>query len=73
MERDEVMKLAWDAGLTSRYRHYDDWIEAGPSGNELMDFVALVVAAERERIANKIEKLPFGDTSQSFAVWVRQQ
>jgi hypothetical protein len=27
---------------------------------------------ERERLAKKIEKLPFGDTSQSFAVWVRQ-
>ncbi len=28
-------------------------------------------AAEKERIAKKIEQLPFGDTAQSFAIWVR--
>lgn len=72
MTRDEVMKMAFEVGLTSRFRQYDDWIEAGPSGNELMDFAILIASAERERIAKKIEKLPFGDTSQSFAVWVRQ-
>ena len=27
----------------------------------------------KEKLAQKIEKLPFGDTSQSFAVWVREQ
>ena len=37
----------------------------------LMTFAKLVAEAEKERIAKKIEKLPFGDTAQSFAIWVR--
>jgi hypothetical protein len=40
--------------------------------DNIVSFFYMVQAAERERIAKKIEKLPFGDTSQSFAVWVRQ-
>ena len=62
MERDEVMKLAKEAGL----------LDGPVFAQGLERFAALVAAAERERIAKKIEKLPFGDTSQSFAVWVRQ-
>ena len=62
MERDEVMKLAKEAGL----------LDGPVFAQGLERFAVLVAAAERERIANKIEKLPFGDTSQSFAVWVRQ-
>lgn len=29
--------------------------------------------SERENLAAKIEKLPFGDTSASFAAWIREQ
>ena len=32
----------------------------------------LVAQLERERIAKKIEQLPFGDTSASFAIYVRE-
>lgn len=28
-------------------------------------------AEERERIANQIDRMPFGDTAASFAVWIR--
>ena len=39
---------------------------------QLQAFAALVASAERERIAKKIEQLPFGDTSASFAIYVRE-
>lgn len=39
---------------------------------QLQAFAALVVKHERNRIAQKIEQLPFGDTSASFAIYVRE-
>ena len=38
----------------------------------LAKFATIVASAERERIAKKIEQLPFGDTSASFAIYVRE-
>jgi hypothetical protein len=35
-------------------------------------FATLVAQQENERIAQKIEHLPFGDTSASFAIYVRE-
>ena len=29
------------------------------------------LAEERERIASQIDRMPFGDTAHSFAVWIR--
>ena len=37
----------------------------------VVEFAALVAAAERERLAQSIEQMPFGDTATSFAVYVR--
>ena len=34
-------------------------------------FAQLLLQAERERIANQIDRMPFGDTAASFAVWIR--
>jgi hypothetical protein len=45
------------------------WSEASLA--RLTEFVNLVRQNEKERIAKKIEQLPFGDTAQSFAIWVR--
>ena len=39
---------------------------------ELEAFAKLVAKQERERIAKKIEQLPFGDTAASFGVYVRE-
>jgi hypothetical protein len=35
-------------------------------------FAYLIAQQERERIAKKIEQLPFGDTAASFGVYVRE-
>ena len=39
---------------------------------QLQAFAKLVAKQERERIAQKIEQLPFGDTAASFGVYVRE-
>ena len=39
---------------------------------QLQAFAKLIAEQERERIAKKIEQLPFGDTSASFAIYVRE-
>ena len=38
----------------------------------LIHFATLFAQQENERIAQKIEQLPFGDTSASFAIYVRE-
>ena len=48
MTRDEIMKMANESGLVSDYKQYDDWIDAGPGGQELIAFAKLVAQAERE-------------------------
>lgn len=35
-------------------------------------FAEAIREQERQRIADLIDRMPFGDTSQSFAIWIRQ-
>lgn len=39
---------------------------------QLQAFARLIAEHERDRVAKKIEQLPFGDTSASFAIYVRE-
>ena len=39
---------------------------------QLETFAELIKQKERERIANQIDRMPFGDTAASFAVWIRE-
>ena len=63
MNRENIIRMAQEAGLDPDLWNYTDAFER---------FAALVASAERERIAKKIEQLPFGDTSASFAIFVRE-
>ena len=63
MNREDIIKLAQEAGF--------HMIPDDPTAPEFERFAALVAAAERERLAQSIEKMPFGDTATSFAVYVR--
>jgi hypothetical protein len=41
-------------------------------GNDsIKAFAALVIEAERKRLATECAMLPFGDTAASFAVWIK--
>ena len=62
MTQDEIIEMWKNSG---------DLEIIGMPYSKIEAFAKLVAEAEKERIANKIEQLPFGDTAQSFAIWVR--
>ena len=74
MNREDIVRMALEASNNSEFTfvpEQDDdlvclYLE------ELKKFTDLVIQQERERIAKKIEQLPFGDTSASFAIYVRE-
>jgi hypothetical protein len=43
-----IKELAKQAGLCYTLGNYEDWIDAGPAGDELTKFAELVAAHERE-------------------------
>jgi hypothetical protein len=67
MTKEDIIRMARQVGLPY-------WYQTEGIVNEalLIKFADLVASAERERIAKKIEQLPFGDTSASFAIYVRE-
>ena len=64
MNREHIIRMAQEAG-------FDDFA-IGVRQELLEHFATLVAQLERERIAKKIEQLPFGDTAASFAIYVRE-
>ena len=64
MTREDVVRIALEVGF------YDG--EVDKCQLMLERFAYLVAKQERERIATKIEQLPFGDTAASFGVYVRE-
>lgn len=67
MNREDIIAMAREVGLPH-------WYETEGVVNEalLIKFATLVAQLERERIAKKLEQLPFGDTAASFAIYVRE-
>jgi hypothetical protein len=64
MNREDVIRIALEVGF------FDG--EVDKCQLMLERFAYLVAQQERERIAKKIEQLPFGDTAASFGVYVRE-
>ena len=64
MNREDVIRIALEVGF------YDGEIDKCQL--MLERFAYLVAQQERERIAKKIEQLPFGDTAASFGVYARE-
>lgn len=71
MSKEKAIELARQVGFEQvSPGSKDTWI---CFTEEIQHFYQLVIKHDREQLAKKIEKLPFGDTSQSFAIWVREQ
>lgn len=66
MTRDELIKLAKEAG-------WPDSLVAPVIMEKLNEFANLVEKRKCNDLANQIDKMPFGDTAASFAVWIREQ
>jgi hypothetical protein len=68
-EQDKIIEMARDSGIDlyglgkDRYKFV----------HHLEAFAKLVAKAKVEEIATACERLPFGDTAHSFAVWIREQ
>ena len=73
MTRDDMLKMAREVGLVSTCGKYDDWIDAGPSGEELMEFSKLVAAAKCKELSEKLKKMPLNDTANSIAIWIENE
>lgn len=71
MTQDDIVEMARQAASHGVENHRSGEVSFVFYNEHLMNFAKLIAQAERDRIANKIEKLPFGDTAQSFAIWVR--
>ena len=56
--------MAREAGFDEHHAQFDLRLER---------FAKLVEKRKCEELANKIAQMPFGDTSASFAIWVREQ
>lgn len=67
----EIIEMARQAASHGVENHRSGEVSFVFYNEHLMNFAKLVAEAEKERIAKKIEQLPFGDTAQSFAIWVR--
>ncbi len=73
MTQNEIIELARQAGFepesppenSQLFEFYEEWFE------QMAAFAKLVAEKERERISQKIAQLPFGDTAQSFSIWVK--
>jgi hypothetical protein len=72
MTRDEIIAMAEQEGLIYKLRERW-WMDAGEPGDELEQFAKLVRKHTCNDLANQIDKMPFGDTAASFAVWIREQ
>jgi len=66
MTDDEIREVAKKAGFSWGF------IKQEGLRDGMIDFAHLVAQLERERIAKKLEQLPFGDTAASFAIYVRE-
>ena len=68
-----MLKMAREVGLVSTCGKYDDWIDAGPSGEELMEFSKLVAASKAKELAEELRKMPLNDTANSIAIWIENE
>jgi len=76
MKQDEIIELARQAGMEvhggkGQIRIGLDVFTGDDTTNQVVAFAKLVAEKERERISQKIAQLPFGDTAQSFSIWVK--
>jgi hypothetical protein len=70
MDRNNIIQIANEALLCQTI-----WIDEPDcmALESIILFAELIAKAKAEEIAIACERLPFGDTAQSFATWIREQ
>jgi len=69
MNREELIRMAREAGAIHIHGKPNEFAIVG--NDSIKAFAALVIEAERKRLATECAMLPFGDTAASFAVWIK--
>jgi hypothetical protein len=67
MSPDKIIEMARETLVLTPYES-----TTGFNAENAIKFANLVAQLEKERIATSIERLPFGDTAASFAIYVRE-
>jgi len=57
MTKDEIIRLATEAGLCYPSNGFVDWIDAGPSLHEMTLFASLIAKQQREEDAKLVESM----------------
>lgn len=72
-QHTEVLRISTDGFTANPDVPVDEAADAvlRTLNNGIKNMMDLAVKAERERIASQIDRMPFGDTAASFAVWIR--
>lgn len=65
MNREQIIQMARQHGTPVQEQNSDVQYLFS------VDQIDRLLAAERNRLASRIEQMPFGDTAASFAVWIR--
>lgn len=75
MNREDIIRMAREAGFLSNeigsYLISPYTFEDQDLFEELERFAQLVAAAERNRLATELGKMPLNDTASSIASWIR--
>ena len=61
MTDKEIIRMAQEAGMT------------GEMSDNVLEFLRELLKAERARLADMIDRMPFGDTAASFSIWIKDQ
>ena len=68
MTQDEIIEMAKQSGLLDMDFEAGDW-----EIHEFTTFAKLVAAKEREKLVEKLQKMPLNDTANSIAIWIKEQ
>jgi hypothetical protein len=73
MHKQQIIEMARRVGLCRTMSNFDDWIDGGPAGQDIVAFAKLVAKSKAEELATELEKGPLNDTATSIAIWIRSQ
>jgi len=72
MKQQDIIQISKQSNLVVE-RHSDGKVIVSGTPTEIEYFAELIAKAKAEEIATACERLPFGDTAHSFAIWIREQ
>lgn len=73
MNKEEIIRMARECGFTLTHQSNMGIELYLSSPKDIEMFVQLIEKRKCKELSDKIAQMPFGTTSDSFAVWVKEQ